>query len=140
VLLGAFLAEPTLLERYADDLDGFTLEGQVEAARREVLNCLAAMDRLDGASLDNHLCRYGFAGLVHEARQLVASLAGESEAVGSTLANELDAMLARRRKKRAEAIEREASARVTSEDGMDVLAWRRLNELLNGAADDDRDW
>jgi DNA primase len=140
VLLGAFLEEPALLERYADDLDGFTLEGQVDAARREVLNWLAAMDHLDAASLDNHLSRYGFAGLVHEARQLVASLAGQSAAVGSTLTSELDAMLARRRKKRAEAIEREASAQVTSEDGMDALAWRRLNELLNGAADDDREW
>jgi DNA primase len=140
VLLGAFLQQPALLDRYADDLDGFTLEGQAEAARREVLNWLAAVDHLDAASLDNHLSRYGFAGLVYEARQVVANLARESDAMGSTLADELDAMLARRRKKRAEAIEREASARVTNDAGMDALAWRRLNELLNGAADDEREW
>jgi hypothetical protein len=47
-------------------------------------------------------------------------------------------MLALRRRKLAEEVEREASAAFASGEDLDVLAWQRLNQLLNGRADEDR--
>ncbi len=132
VLLGAFLHQPALLDRYGEDLDGLALEGSAEAARREVLNWLASTDHLDAASLDNHLRQYGFAGLVRDAREAVGGFWERAEGASTGLEMELDAMLALRRRKSAEEVEREASARFTSGGEMDVMAWRRLNHLLNG--------
>jgi len=138
VLLGAFLQEPALLDRFAEDLDGFTLDGPADAARREVLNWLAATDHLDAASLDNHLTRYGFDALTREARAAVGGLGQEARTVAHGLESELDAMLALRRRKLAEEVEREASAAFASGEDLDVLAWQRLNQLLNGRTDEDR--
>ncbi len=139
ILLGAFLQWPALLERYADDLDGLSLDGPSAAARREVLNWLAAADHLDAASLDNHLQRYGFAGTVRRAREAVGGIAREAEQADGSLEAELDAMLALRRRKLAEDIEREASAAFVSTGDIDLRAWQRLDRLLNGQPEDDRD-
>jgi hypothetical protein len=37
----------------------------------------------------------------------------------------------------AEDVEREASARFASGGDLDVLAWQRLNQLLNGKVDEE---
>ena len=78
LLLGAFLRDPILLERHADDLDSLVLDGAADGARREVLNWLAADAHLDATSLDNHLSRYGFAGVAKAARETFAGLAATS--------------------------------------------------------------
>ena len=137
VLLGAFLEQPELLERYAEELDGFALEGPVDAARREVLNWLAAADHLDAPSLDNHLSSYGFAALMTEARLSFNGVSRVSEGFGAPLEVELDTMLAEHRRRQAAAIEREASAKASSGRDVDLLAWKRLDRVLNGGVDED---
>ena len=137
VLLGAFLSRPELLERYAEELDGFALEGPVDAARREVLNWLAAADHLDAVSLDNHLTSYGFGRLIAEARLSFKGVAHASEGFGAPLEVELDAMLGEQRRRRAAAIEREASAKASGSEDVDLLAWKRLDRVLNGGLDED---
>jgi DNA primase len=137
VLLGAFLHDPTLLERHAEDLDSFVLDGPADAARREVLNWLAAAAHLDAVSLDNHLSRYGFAGLANAARETFSGLRVASTDAGTELASELEEMLRRRRSRLAAEVEREALVEALSTGDADVLAGQRLNRLLNGVADDD---
>lgn len=137
ILLGAFLHDPALLDRYADDLDSFKLDGPVHAARCEVLNWLAAADHLDDAGLDSHLSRYGFSALADGARTAFGKLATTSTASGSTFASELDDMLQRRRARLAEEMEREAFARSFTSGQADGLAGRRLDQLLNGGPDDE---
>jgi len=137
VLLGAFLASPELLDRYAEALEEFALEGQADAARREVLNWLAASDHLDGSSLDNHLTCYGFGRLIDDAQRSFQGVSRVGEAAATPLEAELDAMLAEYRRRRAAEIEREASASASSGQDVDLLAWKRLDRVLNGGVDED---
>lgn len=137
VLLGAFLAAPHLLDRYADALEEFALDGAGDAARREVLTWLAAADHLDGSSLDNHLTCYGFGRLIEDARRAFGGLWHRRDVGGTPLEAELDAMLAEYRRRRAAEIEREASARAWSGQDVDLLAWKRLDRVLNGGGDED---
>jgi DNA primase len=137
LLLGAFLRDPTLLERHADDLDSLVLDGASDAARREVLNWLAAEAHLDATSLDNHLSRYGFAGVAKAARETFAGLAATSRDDAGAFGLELEEMLARRRARIAAEIEREAVAEALRKGRFDVLAGQRLDRLLNGGGGDD---
>lgn len=137
VLLGAFLASPDLLDRYAEALEEFALEGQADAARREVLNWLAAADHLDGSSLDNHLTCYGFGRLIDDARRSFQDLSRVGEVAAPPFEAELDAMLLEYRRRRAAEIEREASAKASSGRDVDLLAWKRLDRVLNGGVDED---
>jgi len=137
VLLGAFLAAPELLERYAEALEELVLEGQPDAARREVLNWLAANDHLDGRSLDNHLTDYGFGRLIAEAQRSFQGVSRLGEATAMPLEAELDAMLADYRRRRATEVEREASASAANGRDVDLLAWKRLDRVLNGGVDED---
>lgn len=137
VLLGAFLHDPALLDRYAEDLDTLALDGPAHLCRCEVLNWLAASDHLDVVELDNHLTRYGFAALVDDARRAFARLANVSAVAGTTFAGDLDDMVQRRRIRRAEDLEREALARSFTSGQYDGLAGRRLDQLLNGVSEED---
>lgn len=137
VLLGAFLHDPTLLDRYAEDLDTFALDGPAHGCRCEVLNWLAAAGHLDVAGLDSHLSQYGFSSLAENARESFGKLMEAASAAGSTFAADLDDMLRRRRVRLAEEMEREALARSFTSGQLDGLAGRRLDQLLNGVPDDE---
>ncbi len=137
VLLGAFLASPELLDRYAEALEELALEGEAHAARCEILNWLAAPDHLDGPNLDNHLTCYGFGRLIADARSSFHGLSQVRERLAVPLEVELDGMLADYRRRRAAEIEREASARASSGQDVDLLAWKRLDRVLNGGVDED---
>ena len=137
VLLGAFLASPELLERYGEALAELALDGQADAARREVLNWFAAVEHLDGSSLDNHLTRYGFGRLVAEANGSFRNLSRLGTDAVVPLEDELNGMLADCRRRRATEIEREASAVASSWQDVDMVAWKRLDRVLNGGGDED---
>ncbi len=137
LLLGAFLRDPMLLERHADDLDSLVLDGTADGARREVLNWLAGDAHLDAASLDNHLTRYGFAGVANAAREAFATLVATSGDDGTDFGVELADMLARRRARLAAEMEREAVADALAKGSFDVLAGQRLDRLLNGGGGED---
>ena len=137
VLLGAFLDQPALLERFAEEVDGFVLERPLDEARREVLNWLAASAHLDAVSLDSHLTSYGFGRLMAEARTSYKGVSRVSADVGVPLEAELASMLTEHRRRRAAAIEREASASASSGQDVDLLAWKRLDRVLNGGSDED---
>jgi FKBP-type peptidyl-prolyl cis-trans isomerase (trigger factor) len=59
------------------------------------------------------------------------------EAASVPFEAELDSMLAEYRRRRAAEVEREASARAGDGAEVDLLAWKRLDRVLNGRGDED---
>ncbi len=128
-LLGAFLAQPALLESFGEELAAVPFDHAVaDAARHELLNWFAATDHLDAADLRNHLTHYGFAAVVEQARARFEVLAAACEEAG--MDELLGRMLTDLRRRAARRSEAEAFADGIG-GGTDELAGRRFDRLLN---------